>query len=308
MTSLARPLWDRRWTAAQAAFAAMLVAAFVAALALLGGGPSLAAPPWTSLVQEGRFVFRADFPLEQAADALACASRTAEEAPRLLGLAPRRRPAAFYLFADEPAMRSYLAKRLPDVPLRRSLFVQGSGHPMVFAQRSAALATDLRHESTHVALHALWAEVPLWLDEGLAEYCEAAPPARLRGHPWLAQATADARLGRAVRLDALEAKTRAETLRDADYRAAWAWVHFLLNGPAEARDELRRYCAAWDAYDARRRGDGPNAVGAAASKAAEAAGDPAERPDVVAPEPLSKRLARRMPDLERQFLRHFAGD
>ena len=28
-----------------------------------------------------------------------------------------------------------------------------------------------------------------------------------------------------------------------DYRAAWAWVHFMLHGPVEARDELVRFLA-----------------------------------------------------------------
>jgi hypothetical protein len=242
--------------------------------------------------------------------------------PSLLGVACPRRPVAFYLFGTEAAYRKYLAERLPETPFRRSLYVCGSGCGMVFAQRSPALANDLRHESTHAALHALWAEVPLWLDEGMAEYCEAAPASRVGGNPWLAQVAAAARDRRVPRLDLLESKRRAERWVDADYRAAWAWVHFLLNGPPEAREEFRRYCADWDRYDRSRRraraDDGPagaTKTGAVAGIAASGThrhetvvADPvAQRPNTGQPEPLSQRLARRMPDLDRGFLRHFVG-
>ena len=60
----------------------------------------------------------------------------------------------------------------------------------------------------------------------------------------------------------------------ADYRRAWAWVHFMLHGPPEAREELINFLK-----------------------------------DIAAHSPpgqLSERLSRRIPDLERSFVTHFS--
>ena len=50
-------------------------------------------------------------------------------------------------------------------------------------QNERELAVDLRHETTHAVLHGLLPMVPLWLDEGLAEYFEAPEANRLQRHP-----------------------------------------------------------------------------------------------------------------------------
>ena len=50
--------------------------------------------------------------------------------------------------------------------------MKGRGPGKVFAYKSKALPVDVRHEGTHGLLHAALPMVPLWLDEGLAEYFE----------------------------------------------------------------------------------------------------------------------------------------
>jgi hypothetical protein len=42
----------------------------------------------------------------------------------------------------------------------------------------------------------------------------------------------------------LEAMTEMRKMTREDYRHAWAWVHFMLHGPPEAREELILYLAA----------------------------------------------------------------
>ena len=62
-------------------------------------------------------------------------------------------------------------------------------------------------------------------------------------------------------------------MQQADYRSAWAWVHFMLLGPNQAREELVGYLA-----------------------------------DIRAKTPpglLSQRLSRRLPSLQRSFSAHF---
>jgi len=113
------------------------------------------------------------------------------------------------------------------------------GKPFVF--RGPELAVDLRHEATHGVLHASLPMVPLWLDEGLAEYFEVPPAARISANPHLKSVKWNLRLGAVPRLARLEARQDVSDMNAGDYRDAWAWVHFLLNGPPEAHDELVRF-------------------------------------------------------------------
>jgi hypothetical protein len=54
---------------------------------------------------------------------------------------------------------------------------------MVFAYRGEDFETDLRHECTHALLNAALPVVPLWLDEGLAEYFEVLPQSAIARKP-----------------------------------------------------------------------------------------------------------------------------
>jgi len=85
--------------------------------------------------------------------------------------------------------------------------------------------------------------VPLWLDEGLAVYFENPPDKRAIGSPQLDAVRWSVRLGGVQSLESLEKKRRVEEMERGDYRAAWAWVHFMLHGSPEAREELTRFIA-----------------------------------------------------------------
>ena len=144
---------------------------------------------------------------------------------------------------------------------------------MVLAYRSRQLEVDLRHECTHALLHASLPLVPLWLDEGLAEYFEVAPGKRAFGNPHLNAVRFGAFWGRVPRLRDLESKSDLSEMKGAEYRNAWAWVHFMLHGSSEAHDELVRFLA-----------------------------------DIQAGEPpglLSQRLAGRIADVDSAWLGHF---
>ena len=70
--------------------------------------------------------------------------------------------------------QAYMKQYFPKVPYRRALFIKARGPGMVFACQGTDFEIDVRHESTHALLHAWLPSVPLWLDEGLAEYFEVA--------------------------------------------------------------------------------------------------------------------------------------
>ena len=144
---------------------------------------------------------------------------------------------------------------------------------MIFAYTSRELDVDLRHETTHALLHAALPMVPLWLDEGLAEYFEVAPADRAHRHPHLPKLKWGMVVAGVPSLERLESITKLEQMGLTEYRESWAWVHFMLHGPPAAQEELTGYLSDIQAH--------------------------------TPPGNLSQRLRRRMPDLERLFRGHF---
>ena len=65
--------------------------------------------------------------------------------------------------------------------------------------------------------------------------------ARANGHPHLASIRAAALRDQILQLGILEKKTSLAEMGQQEYRDAWAWVHFMMHGPAEARDVLVTY-------------------------------------------------------------------
>ncbi len=196
---------------------------------------------WLDGRQLGPFALRSAYPLGGDAATLDTLPPLEAELRRVLGLGPCSRTISLYLLADRRQHERYLTERFPAVPYRRALFVEQGKVAMVFAYPSDELAVDLRHETTHALLHADLPMVPLWLDEGLAEYFEVAPHDRALANPHLREIDWLVRTGRVSRLDRLQRKQGLEDLDAGDYRDAWAWVHFLLHGPSEAHAELVRY-------------------------------------------------------------------
>jgi hypothetical protein len=178
-----------------------------------------------------------------------------------------------FLFETKSTYQDYIRRYFPNVPARQALFIKERGPGMVFAYRSQDFEVDLRHECTHALLHAALPMVPLWLDEGLAEYFEVRAEQRARHHPHLNKIRWAARLGQLPRVQELEEIHSLSDMGQDEYRNAWAWVHFMLHGSAEANSELIQF------------------VGEIQSHAP--------------PGVLSERLERRLPDLHLRFADHF---
>jgi hypothetical protein len=158
-----------------------------------------------------------------------------------LELPPAGQNVRVYLFEDRDQYRSFLDDVYPHLPDRRAYFVSVDGELAVYAYWSEQTRADLRHELTHAVMHASLGEVPLWLDEGLAEYFEV--PADRNGFnsahvAMLAQSMAE---GWQPDLARLETYTEVSDMNRRDYAEAWAWVHWLLSGPPERNDLLVGY-------------------------------------------------------------------
>ncbi|MCG8586554.1 MAG: DUF1570 domain-containing protein [Pirellulales bacterium] len=212
-------------------------------LALLTLSESAHAQGWADRRQIGPVTVRSAFSLTAFEPLLVEVLEVRAALTTHLGVPAVDSPIEIYLLADERSYRRYLGRHFPDVPYRRALFIKARGRIVVLAYRHKDLATDLRHESTHAFLHSALPMVPLWLDEGLAEYFEAPPSVRAGGNAHLNAMRWYARFGRSPSLIRLEAITDLSQMGPREYRESWAWVHFCMHGPKSAHDALVAYLA-----------------------------------------------------------------
>jgi hypothetical protein len=150
-----------------------------------------------------------------------------------------------YLFEDRDRYERFMRAKYPDLPKRRAFFVgppvgtlAGAGDLLVYTYWGDRIQQDLRHELTHALLHSVLKDVPLWLDEGLAEYYEV--PADWNGvnYQHLEQIR---RNSFTPNLDRLEQLSQVQQMAPPEYREAWAWVHLMLRGNGEAKPVLLAY-------------------------------------------------------------------
>ena len=234
-----------------------------------------AAASWIDQQWVGPFHCHADFSLVPYKGLFNQLERLQFDLVRSLGIDPAQGPIDLYLFRDKQSYRDFFKQHLPKVPYRRALFVKSEGGARVFAYQHPEFSIDVRHECTHALLHAALEMVPLWLDEGLAEYFEVSEDKRPFDHPHLTAVKWNMRLGIVVPVASLEKKQSLAEMRRMEYRFSWAWVHFMLHGPPQAHRALIRFLA--DIQVARPPGQ------------------------------LSERLARRISHLDRRMVEHFKG-
>jgi uncharacterized protein DUF1570 len=153
-------------------------------------------------------------------------------------------PIRVYLFADAARFEEFIRHRFPTFPHRRAFFVETDTELFVYAHWGDRVAEDLRHEVAHGYLHSVVQNLPLWLDEGLAEYFEVPRGTHGLNPPHVAQLANLLRQGRwAPDLRRLEAVKTPEEMSQIEYAEAWAWVHWLLETDSPRRGLLQRYLA-----------------------------------------------------------------
>jgi hypothetical protein len=86
---------------------------------------------------------------------------------------------------------------------------------------------------THALLHSVLKDVPLWLDEGLAEYYEIPPENKGVNPQHVEQLRKDIQNEYNPDLIRLEMLDEVGKMNRAEYREAWAWVHYLLHSTPE---------------------------------------------------------------------------
>jgi hypothetical protein len=200
--------------------------------------------PSASQLPAGQLIFHSDFELPADHRLIRELVAEREYVDDTLGLTPSNEPIDVYLFRDAERYQEYLKKNFPNVPSRRAFFLETDTRLAVYAHWNDRVAEDLRHETAHGYMHASLPNIPLWLDEGLAEYFEV--PRGLNGlnrpHVDLLSDMTEQDHWR-PNLARLEKLTDAAQMDQRDYAEAWAWVYFFLNSPPERRAILTTYLA-----------------------------------------------------------------
>jgi len=154
------------------------------------------------------------------------------------------KPVVVYLFSNEVEYKQYLDTKFPGFPKRRAYFIETAGKDLsVYTWWGDQIGEDLRHEYTHGLLHASLTNVPLWLDEGLAEYFEVGGsiPGQINNEHAQLLASDVQRGAWRPDLARLEYLEEVQDMARADYREAWAWVHFMMHSSPDTRQVLLEY-------------------------------------------------------------------
>ena len=193
-------------------------------------------------VQADQLVVLSDFRLNYDHPLIADLIELRREVADSLALDLNGPPVVVYLFPDEKKYYSYLKTTYPTLPDRRAYFIGTSFELAVYTYWGERIQEDLRHEFTHGLLHSTLLDVPLWLDEGLAEYFELDGPApgtvNTKSAENLAAAIANGWMPDLKRLETLD---EVSMMNQADYREAWAWVHFMLHSSEGTQQLLIEY-------------------------------------------------------------------
>lgn len=217
--------------------------AALAAIAWRGASSAALASPaaWPFERTAGVFNCHADFALDEYEHLLDELVVLQRDLATTLEVAGPREEIHLFLFDRKATYLGYLQTYFPKIPPRKALYIKGRGPGMVFAYRSADLAIDVRHEGTHAILHAIIGALPLWLDEGLAEYFEVPASDRLAKNPYVSSVRWNVRLGYVPDLQRLERMRDLSEMGRDEYRDAWAWVHYLLHSGDDSRAALQAY-------------------------------------------------------------------
>jgi hypothetical protein len=189
------------------------------------------------------FVFHSDDELPPCDTLIAELKSQRERLSRELGLSFPDKPIHIYVFRDENRWRAFQKKHYPERSKRRA-FCNVYRPGEIYVQWTDRVAEDLRHEVTHACLHSVIPNIPLWLDEGLAEFFEVSHHCRgiqrIHIHTLVKQADSGDWQPNLRRLESMPGNT---DLTAVDYAEAWAWTHWMLTDDSSRRETLRAYLA-----------------------------------------------------------------
>lgn len=196
---------------------------------------------WPNRMQVGPFHLHGDFDLRPLKPLFDEIVELRLELQRKFHFAPSSETIDVYLFARRDNYLQYMRYYFPGVGVREAMFVKSNSPGNVFAYAGRNLQVDLRHECTHAILHSMLPMVPLWLDEGLAEYYELPASERAFDNRYISAVRRNSMMRLVPSVVELEAIGELSEMGTKQYRDAWAWVHFMLHGPEQAQVALLEF-------------------------------------------------------------------
>jgi Protein of unknown function (DUF1570) len=195
-------------------------------------------PDRQRLVRE-HLTIHADFPVPRRHRLVEELILRRNDLEQAIGLSLGDEPVHVYLYSDHEAFEERLCAIQPALAGRRAVFEETDTELRVLACWGDRIAEDLRHEVTHGFLHACVPNIPLWLDEGLAEHFET-PRGTNEVHRTHVELLARSFRERSwtPSLERLESIRQSADMKQLDYAEAWLWVHFLLRHSTGSRELL----------------------------------------------------------------------
>ena len=204
-------------------------------------GQSNTVSRWPFEWQVGQFSIHSDFDVASVPMVFSQLAPLKADIEKTLEIQVYPETVHLILFQRQESYRGYMRQYFPSVPFRRALFIKRRGPGMVFAFHSDEMLIDLRHETTHALLNASLPYVPLWLDEGMAEYFENVAVGSERDHLHAAAVRRDTFWRQVPSIESLEAIENLSGMGTTEYQQAWSWVHFLLHESPQSKAVLVRF-------------------------------------------------------------------
>jgi hypothetical protein len=198
----------------------------------------LPAPPGRYTFRIAPYVFLSDFEVQRDLPLFQELAKLSELVYRELQLTPGHSAVQVYLFESKERYDQFMHAVYPNLPARRAFFIAqqramgGADDLLVYTRWGERVQQDLRHELTHALLHSVIRDVPLWLDEGLAEYFELPPDCRGVNAGHVETLRRDLGISFRPDLDRLEKMKDVNEMKGPEYRESWLWVHLILRSPA----------------------------------------------------------------------------
>ena len=201
-------------------------------------GPALL--PTAHQLKAGPFILHSNGPIDPDAPPVRALEALRSDLASRLDGAPDDDPGPVEVFVldDRNAFLHLLRFYFPELPPRRAFFMAQDDQRIVYTFHGPLLEEDLRHEAAHALLRGRFGDIPLWLDEGLAEYFEAGPDDLQDRNDRLARLSSDGEAGWKPDLRRLETLDEVHQMAPRDYREAWAWVDLLLSDPRRGKPLL----------------------------------------------------------------------
>lgn len=200
--------------------------------------------PVQELVVRDQLVVHSDFHVPKRHRLLDELTARRHDISELLNLPTSDEPINIYLFKKGDEFREYMHREHPKFPDRRAFFLKNDTTLTVLAYWGDRVGEDLRHEVTHGYLHSVVPNLPLWLDEGIAEYFETPRGKNGLNTPHIYHlANAFRRGDWTPDLPRLENLIDPSTMTQMDYAESWLWVHFMMESDSYRQllqDQLAR--------------------------------------------------------------------